>query len=84
MVFNNTTVSQTNSQKQLGVTLDFKLTFEEHPLNVLKKVNKPQALAQVSEFVTKNNNNYYLHNFCQILPELWGYIIRPSISQFFA
>ena len=34
MVFNNAIVSQTNSQKHLGVTIDLKLTFEEHPLNV--------------------------------------------------
>ena len=32
LVFNNAIVSQTNSQKHLGVTLDLKLTFEEHLL----------------------------------------------------
>ena len=31
---NNVVVSQANSQKHLGITLDFKLTFEEHLLNV--------------------------------------------------
>ena len=40
LVFNNAIVSQTNSQKNLGVTLDFKLTFEEHLLNVFKTVNR--------------------------------------------
>ena len=34
LVFNNAIVSQTNSQKHLGVTLDLKLIFEEHLLNV--------------------------------------------------
>ena len=29
LVFNNNVVSQVNSQKHLGITLDFKLTFEE-------------------------------------------------------
>ena len=37
LVFNNNIVSQANSQKHLGITLDFKLTFEEH----LKKLIKP-------------------------------------------
>ena len=37
---NNVVVSQANSQKHLGITLDFKLTFEEHLLDVFKKVNK--------------------------------------------
>ena len=39
LVFNNN-VSQTLSQKHLGVILDFKLTFEEHLNNVLANVNK--------------------------------------------
>ena len=39
LVFNDAIVSQTNSQRQLGVTLDLKLTFEEHLLNVFKTVN---------------------------------------------
>ena len=44
LVFNNDNVSQTFSQKRLGVILDFKLTFEEHLNNVLAKVNKAVAL----------------------------------------
>ena len=34
LVFNNNIVSEANSEKHLGITLDFKLTFEEHLLNV--------------------------------------------------
>ena len=37
-------MSQTNSQKYLGVTLDLKLTFEEHLLNVFKTVNRTIGL----------------------------------------
>ena len=33
-------MSQTNSQKHLGVTLDLKLTFEGHLLNVFKTANR--------------------------------------------
>ena len=44
LVFNNNNVSQTYSQKHLGVILDFKLTFEEHLHNVLAKVNKAVGL----------------------------------------
>ena len=40
LFFNNAIVSQTNSQKHLGVTLDLKLTFEEHLLNVFKTVDR--------------------------------------------
>ena len=44
LVFSNNNVSQTYSQKHLGVILDFKLTFEEHLNNVLAKVNKAVGL----------------------------------------
>ena len=39
LVFNNS--SQSNSLKHLGVTLDSKLTFEEHVSNVLIQLAKP-------------------------------------------
>ena len=38
LVFNNNKVSQTFSQKHLGVILDLKLTFEDHLNDVLVKV----------------------------------------------
>ena len=44
LVFNIAIVSQTNSQKHLDVTLDLKLTFEEHLLNVFKTVNRTIGL----------------------------------------
>ena len=43
-VSSNNDVSQTFSQKHLGVILDFKLTFEEHLNHVLAKVNKAVGL----------------------------------------
>ena len=44
MVFNNAIVSQSNSQKHSGVTLDLKSTFEERILNALKKINRTIGL----------------------------------------
>ena len=44
LVFNNNNVCQTFSQKDLGVELDFKLTFKDHLNNVLAKVNKAVGL----------------------------------------
>ena len=59
LVFHNAIVSQINSQNHLGVTLDLKLTFEEHLLNVFKKINrtigflpKLQSLLQTITLVT--------------------------------
>ena len=44
LLFNNTNVSQVNSQKHLGVILDVKLTFEKHLKNVFNKTNKTIGL----------------------------------------
>ena len=44
LIFNNAVVSQTNSQKHLGATLDLKLTFEEHLRNVFKTVSRTIGL----------------------------------------
>ena len=44
LIFNNNNVLQTSSQKHLDVTLDFKLTFDEHLNDVLNKVNKTIGL----------------------------------------
>ena len=40
LVFNNDIVSRANSQKHLGITLYFKLIFEEQLLNVFKNIIK--------------------------------------------
>ena len=39
LAFNNNNVSETNSQKHLGVVLDNRLSFEEHLKIILNKVN---------------------------------------------
>ena len=42
--FNNKNVSETNSQKHLGVVLDNRLSFEDHLKMILNKVNKTIGL----------------------------------------
>ena len=53
MVFNNAIVSQTNSQKHLGGTLDLKLTFEEHLLNLFNDTHRKNCvlLSSIQEFI---------------------------------
>ena len=74
LVFNDNYVSQTFSQKHLGVILDFKLTFEEHLNNVLAKVNKAVGLLHKLRNklpITKDNANYYIQSFQSATPGLW-------------
>ena len=44
LAFNNKNVSETNSQKHLGVVLDNRLSFEDHLKMILNKVNKTIGL----------------------------------------
>ena len=44
LVFNNASVSQYKSQKQLGIVLDLKLTFEDHYKTVLSKTCRTKGL----------------------------------------
>ena len=44
LYFNNNNVSQTSSQKHLGLTLDNRLTFDEHLINVSNKISKTIGL----------------------------------------
>ena len=71
LVFNDNYVSQTYSQKHLGVILDFKLTFEEHLNNVLAKVNKVVGLLRKLRDITKDNANYYIQSFHSATSGLW-------------
>ena len=44
LVFNNTNVSQSSSQKHLGVILDSKLIFDEHLKMIYLKISKTLGL----------------------------------------
>ena len=44
LVFNNTNISQSSSQKHLGVILDSKLTFDEHLKMISLKISKTLGL----------------------------------------
>ena len=44
LAFSNNNVSETNSQKHLGVVLDNHLSFEDHLKMILNKVNKTMGL----------------------------------------
>ena len=44
LVFDNANISQSKSQKHLGIKLDSKLTFEDHYKTVLSKTNRTIGL----------------------------------------
>ena len=44
MIFNNVSVSQWESRKDLGIILDSKLTFDDHYKTILSKTNRTIVL----------------------------------------
>ena len=70
LAFNNNNVSETNSQKHLGVVLDNCLSFEDHLKMILNKVNKSIGL---------------LHKLQNILPSsalltIYKSFVRPHLN----
>ena len=68
---------QANSHKHLGITLDFKLTFAEHLLNIFLKVNKTIGLLRKLQNLLPRTNKLLFTK--PLSPGLWRYFIRPSI-----
>ena len=62
LAFNNNNVSETNSQKHLGVVLDNHLSFEDHLKMILNKVNKTLGLLRKLQ-TTKICTAYYIQKF---------------------
>ena len=71
LLFNSSNVSQVNSQKHLGVTLDVKLTFEELLKNVFNKTNKTIAklLRKLSNLLPR-----------QALVTIYKALVRPHLD----
>ena len=56
LVFNNNNVTQTTSQKHLGIILDTRLSFEKHLETLIYKINKTIGLIAVAESLTQNSS----------------------------
>ena len=79
--FNNNTVTESVTQKHLGMLLNTKLDFQEHLKSLLKKVNKTIGL------LLKLHNTLprllFAYNLQVIYKtQLWGYHIRSGIQRF--
>ena len=66
LAFNNNNVSETNSQKHLGVVLDNRLSFEDYLKMILNKVNKTRELLRKLQ-----NSNQDLQNLISITVTLY-------------
>ena len=83
LVFNSNNVSQTFSQKYLGVILDFKLTFEKHLNNVLAQVKKTVDLLHKLRNLLPRRTliKYTKLSFCHAWTMVMSCTIEPLITR---
>ena len=65
LICNDITLKHNSHEKMLGVTLDNKLSFDEHIINICKTANKKlNALNRINHYETKSKGNIIviLHN----------------------
>ena len=77
--FNNSNVSEINSQKHLGVVLNNRLSFEDHLKMILNKINKTMGLLRKLQNIQPRSA---LLNICKsfIRPHLdYGDIIYDQV-----
>ena len=60
--FTNNNLSQASLQKHLGLTLDNRLTFDEHLTDVSNKKNHRIAM-EITEYLTKASTSYNIQSF---------------------
>ena len=84
LVCGNETLKNSKQEKVLGVTIDNKLNFATHLLNITKNVNiKFNALTRVQKYMTTDKKNVYsLHllNRCYC-PLIWMFYTKHSIGR---
>ena len=64
LICNDITLKHSSHEKILGVTIDNKLSFDEHIINICKTANKKlNALSRINHYMKQNQKEIFiLHN----------------------
>ena len=83
LVCGNETLKNSKQEKVLGVTVDNKLNFATHLLNITKNANiKFNALTRVQKYMTTDQKNVYsLHSQFTYFPLIWMFCTKHSIGR---
>ena len=81
--FNNNNVSQTSSQKHLGLTLDNRLTFDEHLTNVSIKISKTIGLLRNLQNILPRSELLTIYKCYKTSSRLWWYYLWPGLQLIF-
>ena len=61
LIYNDITLKHSSHEKILGVTIDNKLSFDEHIINICKTANKKlNALSRINHYMKQNQKEILL------------------------
>ena len=64
LICNDITLKHSSHEKILGVTIDNKLSFDEHIINICKTANKKlNALSRINHYMKQNQKEILLSSF---------------------
>ena len=83
LLCNDVTLKHSSHEKNLGVTIDNKLSFDEHIINICKIANKKlNALSRINHFMKQNQREILLSSFIishfSYYPLIWVFCSKKS------
>ena len=83
LICNDITLKHNSHEKMLGVTLDNKLSFDEHIINICKTANKKlNALNRINHYMKQNQKEILLSSFIishfSYCPLIWMFCSKKS------
>ena len=86
LIFNDITLKHNSHEKMLGVTIDNKLSSDEHIINIFKRANKKlNALSRINHYMKQNQKEILLSSFIMsqfsYCPLLWMFGSKKSTQK---
>ena len=86
LICNDITLKHSSHEKHLGVTIDNKLSFDEHIINICKTANKKlNALSRINHYMKQNQKEILLSSFIishfSYCPLIWMFCSKKSTKK---
>ena len=86
LLCNDITLKHSSHEKILGVTIDNKLSFDEHIINICKTANKKlNALSRINHYMKQNQKEILLSSFIishfSYCPLIWMFCSKKSTKK---
>ena len=86
LISNHITLKHSSHEKILGVTIDNKLSFDEHIINICKTANKKlNALSRINHYMKQNQKEILLPSFIishfSYCPLIWMFCTKKSTKK---